>query len=141
MDTKSRKFSLSPMGKGLAIFGLWIASVGMILALVYMVYYVDRESYMEYNDVAMKYYNLTHNATEMVTKLGSEKTIKETMPSSTLEEKEEMRVMIERYRTIIQHLDEVKNFGYWIENTETGEIYTNLNHETGLETINNQLTY
>ena len=120
MDTKLKKFKYGIITK---LFAAILVIMIITAQLFSVVYFYDQYNgfgdYFESYEFEEYYTRLIHNVTELAVKQKNKEYIIETYDSLRDE-------YLTRFNTIENRLTTMKNFVYFIENVETGEVFTNM---------------
>lgn len=136
MDTKSRNIRYSIGAKASAVVFIWlcvICAFGSGFFLIYYNNFIGTQNYFETNRFQSRLAALVDNAIEANLKLKSEENIK-----ASGEKEDIIRYKLNRLQRTKDNLSTAVNFGYYIKNTKTGEIITNLKAENALDLIKKQ---
>lgn len=140
MDTRWKNIKYSIGAKIIAVILLWLSLIGAAGSGIFFIYYYDEltsETYFDMNDFKWDYARLVHNVVELNIKLISEESIKASeMDTGNIEES--LSGKLERLHIIKRNLSKTVNFVYYIKNSQTNEIITNLEKQDPLNLIQKQ---
>ncbi len=128
MDIKSRNISYSSGVKLLAIIIVWLGFLGTIGGCLFLLQnhgIASLSSYTETYSFQSNFSRLLYNTVEYHVALKSEDNIKDSAedPQTEAENLQRLHRIENRFPTMV-------NFVYYVQNTETGETWTNINSET-----------
>ncbi|NPV93203.1 MAG: sensor histidine kinase [Firmicutes bacterium] len=138
MDTKSKSIRHSLGAKLAASTIVCLCFVSALVIGFFLVYKneaVNTESYFETNQFKQEYARYIHNTVELQVKLKSEADIRASGRSGDAIEYD-----LQRLYQIQNRLSKTVNFAYYIYNTQTREVFTNLTAGDPLRTISQQPT-
>lgn len=139
MDTRLKNIKYSNITKGIAVFLVWFFFMSAVFSTGFFLYnqeIMTTESYYETYGFVEKYSRLVHNVVEYNIKFTSKNgvIIFGNDPSTIAENSE-------RYQIIKNRLTNTVNFAYFIKNSTTGEIISNVNAADRVALLKKQPTY
>jgi len=136
LDTKLKNVKYSPGAKITAFVIVWLCAMSAAGSFIWWVYHQDTktsESYYDTYQFKNEFSVLVHNAVEYNVELKSETNIK-----SSGDAEDSIKNELQRYYIIKNKLSNTVNFAYYLKDTETEEIITNVANEDALALIQKQ---
>lgn len=138
MDTKWRSMKYSNKTKGIAVFLVWLCLMSAAVSGVFLLYnedIVSSSSFYDTRDFQYEFSRSLHNAVEYHLSLRHEtdKAGEETHAVAS--------EVQERSQFIEDRLSNMVNFAYYIRNTESGEIFSNISRGEALAQLKKQPSY
>jgi len=139
LDIKLKNIKYLTSTKVIAVFLVWLCFMSAAASGVFLLYnhdVISNSSFYTTNSFISEYSRLVHNAIELQVKLRNEPGIVVSSASqSTVSEN------AERYQFIKNRLDSAVNFSYYIKNTATGEVISNVNAADRVALLKKQPSY
>ena len=136
MDTKLKNIKYSMAAKVVAVILAWIsflAACGSGFCLLYNWEIVDSSSYKDTQKYYSEYSRLIHNTVDYFIKLKSVEDIKASGKGA-----KDIQENLNRYNSIKTRLSEQVNFAYYIRDTITGEVITNISSKDPIALLQSQ---
>jgi len=136
LDTKLKSISYSKVTKAVAVILAWICLLTAYGSSIYLLTNQDilkSSNFYETSNFVNEYSRLIHNTIEYHVKLISESKIRVFTKTE-----EEMQDKLSRYNIIKERLEEYVNFAYYLKDTTTGIVITNLSNQNQLSVIESQ---
>lgn len=138
MDIKLKSFKYSGITKGIAFFLVWLCFMSVATSGIFLIFNEDilnSKSYYETSRFTSEYSRLMHNTVELHVKLRNEGVIISGASNSTVSED------TERYQLLQDRLANTVNFAYYIKNTVTGDVLSNVNVADRVALLKKQPSY
>ncbi|MDF2889969.1 MAG: signal transduction histidine kinase [Clostridia bacterium] len=139
MDIKLKNIKYLTGTKVIAVILAWLCFMSAAASGIFLIYNQDvmhNSSYYTTNSFNSEYSRLVHNAIELQIKLRNEPGIIVSSASqSTVSDN------AERYQVIKNRLEGTVNFSYYIKNTATGEVISNVNAADRVALLKKQPSY
>lgn len=136
MDIKWKNIKYSKGAKAAAVILVWLCFMSAFGSSIFLLYNQDNlasKNYFESNNFKSEFFNLVHNAVELNVKLKSEEYIK-----ASSDKENTISNNLNRFRGIKKNLSSTVNFAYYIKNTQTQEVVTNMEGGNAIDLIKGQ---
>jgi signal transduction histidine kinase len=136
LDIKWKNIKYSSGLKLIAAIILWLSALCFVACGIAGLYYeeeITSSSYYETSDFKENFGRLTHNVVELNVELKNEKYIKTTSNDEYI-----IKDKLNRFYIINNRLPNVVNFKYYVKNTDSDEVFTNIEDESPIKIIKEQ---
>lgn len=139
MDIKLKNIKYSIVTKGIAVFVIWFCVMTAALSAGFWLYNqeaITTDYYYETYSFVSEYSSLIYDVTELKVKFHEEEGTAVSTATPTTETPNRERIL-----TIKSKLANTVNFAYYIKNSKTGEIISNINDADRVALLKRQPTY